>query len=135
MTTSPVVIDASAAVEMVARTSIGAKLQRLLPSQAVPWVPDGLFDAEVMSVLRRWELVGTLPPALVAAALLRITNWRLRRASVTGLTADAWMMRHNVTFTDACYVSLARRLNAPLLTSDHRLANAPGLQVQILRPV
>ena len=34
-------------------------------------------------------------------------------------------MRHNITFTDACYVALARRLDAPLLTSDMRLAAAP----------
>ena len=51
--TSPVVIDAAAAVEIVARTTIGTGLQNFLPAQSVPWVSDGLFDAEVMSVLRR----------------------------------------------------------------------------------
>lgn len=132
--TSPIVIDASAAVEIIARTSIGAALQRLMPRRSVPWVPDGLFDAEVMSVLRRWELRGTLPPTDVASAMLRFANWRVRRASVSGLTLDAWTLRHNVTFTDACYVSLARRLGAPLLTSDRRLADAPGIAIEVLTP-
>jgi hypothetical protein len=54
--TTDVVIDASAAVEMLTRTTTGAHLQHLLPPHPVPWVPDGLFDAEAISVLRRWEL-------------------------------------------------------------------------------
>ena len=111
--TTAIVIDASAAVEIVARTSIGTELEHLLPRQAVPWIPDGLFDAEVMSVLRRWELRATLTPSQVAAAMNRVINWRLRRAAVSSLTAEAWTMRHNVTFTDACYVSLAQRIDAP----------------------
>ena len=50
---------------------------------------------------------------------------RLRRATVSGLATQAWTMRHNITFTDACYIALARRLDAPLLTSDMQLVAAP----------
>lgn len=128
--TTAVVIDASAAVEIVMRTATGAALQR--PVDPILRVPDGLFDAEVMSVLRRWELRSVVAPEEVAAALHRLGEWRLRRAAVTTLTADAWAMRHNLTFTDACYVALARRLDAPLLTSDGRLASAPNLLVVVL---
>ena len=95
--TTDVVIDASAAVEMVTRTTTGAQLQLLLPPHAVPWVPDGLFDAEVISVLRRWELRSTLSPADVAAAFQRLAGCRLRRATVSGLATQAWTMRHNIT--------------------------------------
>ena len=125
--TTDVVIDASAAVEMITRTTTGAQLQLLLPPHAVPWVPDGLFDAEAISVLRRWELRSTLSPPHVAAAFQRLAGWRLRRATVSSLATQAWTMRHNITFTDACYVALARRLDAPLLTSDMRLVAAPNL--------
>ncbi len=131
MTTS-VVIDASAAVEIVARTEVGVRLQRLIPMHASPWVPDGLFDAEVLAVLRRWELRSILPSAEVAAAFNRLTTWRLRRGGVTTLTTEAWTLRHNITFTDACYVALARRLEAPLLTTDARLAASPNLPVRTL---
>jgi predicted nucleic acid-binding protein len=38
-----------------------------------------------------------------------------------------------VTFADATYVALAEHLGGPLLTDDRRLANTPGLPVQMLR--
>lgn len=38
----------------------------------------------------------------------------------------AWELRHNLTAYDAVYVALAEYLDAPLLTRDRRLANAPG---------
>ena len=130
--TAAIVIDASAAVEIITRTETGVRLQGLIPDGAAPWVPDGLFDAEVLAVLRRWELRSIMSPADVAGAFHRFASWRLRRAGVTTLTAEAWTMRHNVTFTDACYVALARRLDAPILTTDARLAAAPDLPVKTL---
>jgi predicted nucleic acid-binding protein len=130
--TAAIVIDASAAVEIIARTEIGVRLQGLIPAAAAPWVPDGLFDAEVLAVLRRWELRSTLSAADVAGAFHRLTSWRLRRGGVTTLTAEAWTMRHNITFTDACHLALARRLDAPLLTTDAHLAAAPNLPVKTL---
>jgi hypothetical protein len=71
---SPVVIDASAGVEMIVRTATGAGLRRLLPTDAVPWVPDGLFDAEVGAVLRRWDLRRLVGPERIARALLRLES-------------------------------------------------------------
>ena len=130
--TAAIVIDASAAVEIITRTETGVRLQSLIPAGAAPWVPDGLFDAEVLAVLRRWELRSIMSSADVAGAFHRLASWRLRRGSVTTLTAEAWTMRHNITFTDACYVALARRLDAPLLTTDAHLAAAPKLPVQTL---
>ena len=130
--TAAIVIDASAAVEIITRTETGVRLQGLIPDGAAPWVPDGLFDAEVLAVLRRWELRSIMSPADAAGAFHRFASWRLRRAGVTTLTAEAWTMRHNITFTDACYVALARRLDAPLLTTDARLAAAPNLAVRTL---
>lgn len=127
-----VVIDASAGVEILSRTATGERLRGLLPRGAVPWVPDGLFDAEVLSVLRRWELRAVLTADQAAAAYHRLSVWRLKRAAVVGLRAEAWTLRHNITFTDACYVALARRLDAELLTDDHRLAATPKLPVTVL---
>jgi len=46
---------------------------------------------------------------------------------------DAWNTRHNMTFADALYVALAVHLNAPFLSNDLKLANAPTLPVRILR--
>lgn len=117
---------------MIARTAIGARLRVLLPGDAVPWVPDGLFDVGVHAVLRRWELKEVLSPAQAAASRFRLTAWRLRRAAVTSLSDDAWMFRHNITFSDTCYVALAQRLDGSLLTTDSKLGAAPTLPVPVL---
>ena len=131
---TPVVVDASAGVEMIARTTTGSALRLILPTDAVPWVPDGLFDVEVHAVLRRWELRGVLTPQQAASCRLRLANWSLRRAAITSLADDAWVLRHNITFSDACYVVLAQRLGGLLLTTDRKLVSAPTLPVQVLTP-
>lgn len=129
---TPVVIDASAGVELVADTTRGRALRALLPSDAVPWAPD-TFYVEVGTVLRRWDLNAILAPAQVDEAIRQLAAWPMRVAQVRSLFADAWRHRHNVTFSDATYVALAERLGANLLTDDHKLANAPTLPVQVLQ--
>ena len=121
---------------MTCRTVTGAQMRRLLPPDAVPWVPDGLFDLEVLAVLRRRDLRSVVQPHDIAASLLRLQAWRLRRASVTSLTSSAWALRSNITFADACYVALAhaQQLDAPLLTADTRLAASPTLPIAVLHP-
>jgi predicted nucleic acid-binding protein len=49
---TPVVIDASAGVKIVADTRRGRALARLLPADATGWVPEHFYD-EVLAVLRR----------------------------------------------------------------------------------
>lgn len=65
---TPVVIDASAGVELIADTVRGRALRGLLPSDAVPWAPE-LFYVECGAVLRRWDLNAILTPAQMAGAL------------------------------------------------------------------
>lgn len=64
---TPVVIDASAGVELVGDTVRGRSLRALLPTDAVPWVPE-LFYVECGTVLRRWDLNSILVPAQIAQA-------------------------------------------------------------------
>jgi len=44
----------------------------------------------------------------------------------TPLVRRCWALRANVTSYDACYVALAEALDVALLTSDAKLAKAPG---------
>lgn len=129
---TPVVIDASAGVELAADTVRGRALRGLLPSDAVPWVPDHFF-AECGAVLRRWEINGVLTTDEVATAVAELQVWPLRIAQVRGLFHDAWRLRHNITFADGLYVALAEHLSAELLTDDQRLAQSPGLTIPTLR--
>lgn len=128
---TPVVIDASAGVELAADTVRGRALRGLLPPDAVPWVPE-LFYVECGAVLRRWDLNRILTPVQVSKAINELMAWPLRIAQVRGLFPDAWRLRANVTFADGIYVALAEHLDADLLSDDIRLANTPGLRVRVL---
>jgi predicted nucleic acid-binding protein len=128
---TPVVIDASAGVELAADTVRGRELRGLLTTDALPWVPE-LFYVECGAVLRRWDLNRVLAPNQIKRAVDDLMAWPLRVTQVRGLFADAWQLRANVAFADAVYVALAQHLGAELLTDDHRLANTPNLPVRIL---
>jgi predicted nucleic acid-binding protein len=128
---TPVVIDASAGVELAADTSRGRELRSLLPADALPWVPD-LFFGECGAVLRRWERRSILVGDRLAETVEQIAKWHLRVAESKPLFRDAWRRRANVTFADAIYVALAEHLEAPLLTVDGRLQRAPGISVRFL---
>lgn len=117
---NPVVIDASAGVELATDTLRGRALRALLPADAVPWVPE-LFFVECGAVLRRWNLNPILTPAQINHAIDALTGWPLRVTEVRGL------------FADAVYVALAKHIGADLLSDDGRLANAPRLPVRALR--
>jgi predicted nucleic acid-binding protein len=90
-----------------------------------------LIDLEIISVLRRRHLAGTLPRDRAELALEDLGDLRLRRAPHPPLTLRCWELRHTVTPYDAAYVALAERLGAVLLTADGRLARAPGLNCDI----
>jgi predicted nucleic acid-binding protein len=128
---TPVVIDASAGVELAADTARGRALRALLPADSVPWVPDHVF-AECGAVLRRWDLNAVLLSDQIASAVAELTARPLRIAQVRGLLADAWRIRFNLTFADAVYVPLDEHLGADVLTDDGRLVNSPGLPVRTL---
>lgn len=128
---TPVVIDASAGVELAADTIRGRALRTLLPSDAVPWVPE-VFYVECGAVLRRWDLNRILTAEEIAKAVDELMAWPLRVTQVRGLFADAWRRRSSVTFADGLYVALAEHLNASLLTDDRKLANTPNLPVPVL---
>ena len=126
------VLDASAGIEMIARTVTGSQLAALIPAATTLWVPDGLFDVEVLAVLRRWDLNAILSESQIESTRMRLANLRLRRATVVSLASRAWQLRANITFPDACYVALAEALNCPLLTADQRLVAAPKLPISTL---
>ncbi len=70
---TPVVIDASAGVELAADTVRGRALRGLLPAESVPWVPDHFF-VECGSVLRRWDLNCVLPTDQIATGVAELTH-------------------------------------------------------------
>jgi predicted nucleic acid-binding protein len=65
-------------------------------------------------------------------ALDRLLRLPITVARSRPLIPEAWTLRRNMIIQDAVYVVLARHLDAPVLTGDRRLANAPDLRVQVL---
>jgi predicted nucleic acid-binding protein len=85
-----------------------------------------LVDLEVVSVLRRQLVVGSLDGRRARLALTDLTDLPMARAPHGPLLSRCWELRDNLTVYDAAYVALAERLDATLLTADARLARAPG---------
>ena len=84
-----VVVDASAGVEIAAKTPRGERLARLIPRGASRDVPDH-FSVETAAVLRRWEMTGRVTPDQASVALGRLIRWPGERYPLTPMVADAW---------------------------------------------
>jgi len=118
-----IVVDASAAIEFLLRTSIGLRIEGMV-ADADLFAPE-LLDAEVTAVLRRHLLRGELAEKRAAEALDDLVSWDVDRISLRELVHDAWSLRKNVSAYDAFYLATARRYSASVITSDGPLARIP----------
>jgi predicted nucleic acid-binding protein len=117
-----VVVDASALVDALLIDGVARSRLTTVNLHA----PE-LIDAEVLSVIRRLVLAGKLLEAAGMRALETVSRLGLRRYSTLELWPRAWELRANLSTYDALDVSLAERLDAPLVTTDAKAARAPGL--------
>ena len=123
------VIDASAAVEYLLRTSLGRKLDGLLEDAFL--LAPALLDAEVLAVLRRALLQKRIEEHRARLVIEDLGQWPIDRIPHTALLREAWKHRHNVSAYDALYVATAKLYDATLLTADGPLSRAPGLGVVV----
>ena len=120
------VVDAGVIVELVANDLDPARLGE--EELAVPH----LIDSEVTNVLRRLVLQKVLTEKQGAFALDGFTRLALTRFPADWLRPRMWALRHNLSAHDATYVALTEMTGASaLLTTDIRLANAPGINCPI----
>jgi predicted nucleic acid-binding protein len=126
-----IVLDASAAIEVLLRSSAGAGLaDRLLAPDSSLHAPH-LLDLEVAQVLRRFTLRGGLPPERGRQALEDLRNLPIERYPHEILLPRIWALRENLTAYDASYVALAEILGATLLTRDARISRASGHSARV----
>lgn len=91
-----------------------------------------LIDSEVTHVLRGLVHRGALSADQRAAALEGFLSLALTRFPADWLRTQMWELRHNVSAYDATYVALTELTDATsLLTTDARLATAPGPKCEI----
>jgi predicted nucleic acid-binding protein len=128
-----IVVDASVVVDLLARF-------RPQPIEALLWAADThlaapeLLFVEVLSALRKLDRGGAIPAGRSAELPQQLRALRIRTYRHDLLLDGVWALRDNLSTYDACYVALARLLDAPLATRDARLARAPALGIEVLVP-
>lgn len=123
------VLDASAVIDVLARTTRGEHVRRALARRSdEDMLTVAHLDAEIFSGLARLHRAGRLEADEVTTLLRRLGDMDVVRLPITTTLLDAaWTLRQQVAARDALYVAAARALDAELVTTDDRLARAvPG---------
>ncbi len=118
-----IVIDASAAVDLLLGTGRGAVVAHALAPVREVHAPE-LIDPEVMSVVRRWTLRGWLSAEHGRRAVDELGELAVVRHRHADLRRRAWELRDRCSAFDAYYLALAELLDADLVTTDDRLGRA-----------
>ena len=126
------VLDASAALAAflgtgVNSTSIRVRIEAPGESLHAPQ----LLDVEMLHALRGLVLRGDVSRARDEEVREDFASLRWSRYSHVAFLDRIWELKDNLTAYDATYVALAEALSAPLVTTDARLARAPGIRADV----
>lgn len=116
-----IVLDASAALEIVLRTPAGLLIEARVFQPGETLHAPCLIDVEVAQVLRRLAAGGADADAC-AAALDVWLSFPVHRYPHDTLLLRAWELRANLTAYDGVYIALAEWLDAPLVTHDQKMS-------------
>lgn len=128
-----VVADASAIVALLSEATADAEwaAATVLPAALVA---PRLLPFEVGHALRGIQRAGKLDATSATLAHVELQSYPIQLWPHPPLAERAWQLRDNLSYYDACYVALAELLDAPLVTLDRRLAQAPGPRCVVLTP-
>lgn len=126
-----IVLDASAAVELLLRLPLGRKVITRITNPDIQLHAPHLLVIEVLQVLRRRVAAGSTTPAEATEAVRLIEEFDITYHDHLLLSRRVWELRDNLTAYDASYVTLAELLGATLLTADAELARAPGNNAEV----
>jgi predicted nucleic acid-binding protein len=118
-----IVLDASAAVELLGGTPTGKNVAGRLQGERLLHAPH-LIDLEVLSALRRQAALDSIGEERTAQGLALFQNLRILRYPHYPYLERIWEHRNHFTVYDACYLALTESLNATLLTCDSALRSA-----------
>ena len=126
-----IVVDASAVIEVLLATPVAWSIEKRLRQADGAMHAPQLLDIEVLQVLRRLHARAEITADRGREALDDLSDLPIIRYGHGPLVDRIWTLRRNMTACDAAYVALAEALDAPLLTRDRRLADAPGHTARI----
>jgi predicted nucleic acid-binding protein len=126
-----IVVDASAALELLLGTGKGTTWRASLSSGRERLCAPELLDVEVLHVLRRYQRAGEISSVRARCALADLADLPLQRYTHVPFLPRMWELRANLSGYDAAYVALAEVLEAPLVTADTKLALSPGHRARI----
>lgn len=126
-----IVLDASAAIDLLLARPGGEAVARRIELEPGAILAPHLIDLEVCQVLRRFEALGVLGSERAELALADLEALGLLRHPHDALIPRIWELRRNATAYDAAYLALAEVTGAPLVTTDAKLAAIPGCRARV----
>lgn len=126
-----IVLDASAAVELVLQTPRAERIAARALHPAERLHAPHLIDIEVAQVIRRLLQMKEITAARADFALADFKELVIERHAHRPLLQRVWGLRAMLSAYDAAYVALAEALAAPVLTCDGKLAGAHGHRAKI----
>ena len=118
-----IVLDASAALELLLNTATGRLITREISSREATLHAPHLIDLEIIQVLRRYVLSTEIPETRAVVAINHWLQLDVTRYPHEPFLSNVWQYRNNLTAYDAAYIALAKVLNASLVTCDRALAD------------
>jgi predicted nucleic acid-binding protein len=128
-----IVLDASAAADLLLNIEPQAEAIADRMAGETLHAPH-LLDAEVFHVVRNRAGRRVLSEWRARGALEDLRDLRLTRYAMWPFLERMWDLRANLSAFDAAYVALAEALNAPVITTDRRLARTRGHTARIETP-
>ncbi|MFI1237698.1 type II toxin-antitoxin system VapC family toxin [Nocardia salmonicida] len=95
------------------------------------WIAPQHWTVEVLSVIRRFARAGTIGTEQAARAVTALEKLDPEVPVTRVLVPRIWELHDNLTAYDAAYVAAAEAYGCDLLTTDVRLANAPGINCTV----
>lgn len=130
MNDSRVVCDASAIVTVLLDSGIGGDWLARRLGAAELYAP-ALLPFECSNVIRRHEIAGFISADQAAQAHTDLFDLPIALFPYESVAHRVWQLRRNLTSYDASYVALAEVIDAPLITLDRRLSEAPGVSCRV----
>ena len=129
----PIVADASAVLAALMDLGPNGTWANALLARHPIAAPHHM-PVEATSALRKAVRAGTASPETASLVLAELGDLRIAYYPFAPFAERTWSLHTHVSSYEAWYVALAEALDAPLVTLDHRLANAHGLHCAVWTP-